>query len=176
MIYLDIFWAFFITNLLGYGGGPSTIPLIQNEVVNQYQWMTLQEFGDLFAIANVLPGPIATKMGGFIGYQVGGPFGAIIALIATILPSAIAVIILFKFITLFKNSPQVSLMTKSVQPVIAVLLGVLAYQFFLTAFESSGLLHLLILVGIGFVTMNKLKIHPALVIIGGLIYGGIFLG
>ena len=138
MIYLEIFWAFFITNLLGYGGGPSTIPLIQNEVVNQYQWMTLQEFGDLFAIANVLPGPIATKMGGFIGYQVGGPLGAIIALIATILPSAIAVIILFKFITLFKNSPQVSLMTKSVQPVIAVLLGVLAYQFFLTAFESSG--------------------------------------
>lgn len=176
MIYLEIFWAFFITNLLGYGGGPSTIPLIQNEVVNQYQWMTLQEFGDLFAIANVLPGPIATKMGGFIGYQVGGPLGAVIALIATILPSAIAVIILFKFITLFKNSPQVSLMTKSVQPVIAVLLGVLAYQFFLTAFENSGVFHLLILVAIGFLTMNKLKIHPALVIIGSLVYGGIFLG
>lgn len=175
MIYWEIFWAFFIANLLGYGGGPSTIPLIQNEVVNQQQWMTLQEFGDLFAVANVLPGPIATKMGGFIGYEVGGVFGAIIALCATILPSAIAVIILYKFVTLFKNAPQVSLMTKSVQPVIAILLGVMAYQFFLSFLETSGLLHLVILAAVGYLTMNKLKIHPAIVIFGGLFYGGIFL-
>ncbi|ERM17237.1 hypothetical protein P615_21915 [Brevibacillus laterosporus PE36] len=36
MIYLQIFWAFFITNILGYGGGPPSIPLIQNEVVTHY--------------------------------------------------------------------------------------------------------------------------------------------
>jgi chromate transporter len=70
MIYLHIFWAFFIANLLGYGGGPATIPLIQNEVVNHYQWMSLSEFGDVLAIGNALPGPIATKMGGYIGYEV----------------------------------------------------------------------------------------------------------
>ena len=35
MMYWDIFWSFFIANILGYGGGPATIPLIQNEVVNQ---------------------------------------------------------------------------------------------------------------------------------------------
>ncbi|MEG9295855.1 chromate transporter [Mangrovibacillus sp. Mu-81] len=175
MIYWDIFWAFFISNLLGYGGGPSTIPLIQNEVVNRYEWMTLNEFGDLFAIANVLPGPVATKMAGFIGYEVGGPLGVVIALAATILPSAIAVIILFKFVNLFKDSPQVKLMTLSVQPVIAILLGVLAYQFFLTAFEKSGLLQLVILTAAGFLVMKKLKIHPALVILCALVYGGIFL-
>ncbi|MGR3765938.1 chromate transporter [Rossellomorea sp. NS-SX7] len=175
MIYWDIFWAFFISNLLGYGGGPSTIPLIQNEVVNRYEWMTLNEFGDLFAIANVLPGPVATKMAGFIGYEVGGPLGVVIALAATILPSAIAVIILFKFVNLFKDSPQVKLMTLSVQPVIAILLGVLAYQFFLTAFEKSGLLQLIILTTAGFLVMKKLKIHPAVVILCALVYGGIFL-
>ena len=72
MIYLNIFLSFFIANLLGYGGGPATIPLIQNEVVNHYHWMSLSEFGDVLAIANALPGPIATKMGGYIGYQLGG--------------------------------------------------------------------------------------------------------
>ncbi len=175
MIYWDIFLAFFIANLLGYGGGPSTIPLVQNEVVNHYGWMSLQEFGDLLAIANVLPGPIATKMAGFIGYQMGGILGAGIALAATILPSALAVILLYKFVNVFKEAPQVKLMTKSVQPIIAVLLGVLAYQFFLTAFEKSGLFHLALLAAGGFLLMNKLKVHPALVIIGGLFYGGIFL-
>jgi chromate transporter len=175
MIYLDIFLAFFIANLLGYGGGPSTIPLIENEVVDVYGWMTTSEFVDLLAIANVLPGPIATKMGGFIGYQLAGPLGAIIALAATILPSAIAVIILYKFITVFKGAPQVSLMTLSVQPVIAVLLGVLAYQFFISAFEASGIFHLIVLTVLGLLAMNKFKIHPAVVIVGALFYGGVFL-
>ncbi|KAB7705609.1 chromate transporter [Bacillus aerolatus] len=175
MIYWDIFWAFFIANLLGYGGGPSTIPLIQNEVVHNYDWMTLSEFGDVLAIANALPGPIATKMAGFIGYDLGGILGATVALTATILPSAIAVIILFKFVDLFKDSPKVKLMTKSVQPIIAVLLAVMAYQFFLTAFENSGVLHLLFLALVSYLTLNKLKIHPSLVIVCSLFYGGVLL-
>lgn len=175
MIYWELFKAFFVANLLGYGGGPSTIPLIQFEVVDRYHWLTLTEFGDLFAIANILPGPIATKMAGFIGWQLAGPIGMIIALIATIVPSAIAVIILYKFSAMFKEAPQVKLMTKSVQPIIAVLLGVLAYQFFLTAFENSGWVHLIILSVLAFITLEKVKIHPAYVILVGLFYGGIFL-
>ncbi|MGO4886693.1 chromate transporter [Anaerobacillus sp. MEB173] len=175
MIYIEIFWAFFLANLLGYGGGPSTIPLIQNEVVNRYEWMSLQEFGDLLAIANALPGPIATKMGGFIGYELGGVLGAFIALVATIVPSAIAVIILFKFASAFKNALQVKWMTLSVQPVIAILLAVLAYQFFLSSYQDSGLLHLLILTAVSFLALEKFKIHPALVIVGSLFYGAVFL-
>jgi len=175
MMYWDLFWAFFVANLLGYGGGPATIPLIQNEVVNNYNWMTLSEFGDLLAIANALPGPIATKLAGFIGFEIGGVLGATIALAGTILPSAVAVIILFKFVDLFKDSAEVKLMTKAVQPIIAVLLAVMAYQFFLTAFESSGIIHLILLTVLSFLTLNKWKIHPSLVIIGALVYGGIFL-
>lgn len=175
MMYWDIFWSFFIANILGYGGGPATIPLIQNEVVNRYNWMSLSEFGDLLAIANALPGPIATKMAGFIGYELGGVFGATVALTATILPSAIAVIVLFKFVNLFKDSPEVKLMTKSVQPIIAVLLAVMAYQFFLAGFEDSGIFHLILLIGLSYFTLIKWEIHPSLVIIGALLYGGVFL-
>lgn len=175
MIYWHIFWSFFIANLLGYGGGPATIPLIQNEVVNHYHWMNLPAFGDVLAIANALPGPIATKMGGYIGYQMGGFLGAIIALIATILPSALAVILLFKFVNLFKDSPKVKLMTKSVQPIIAILLAVMAYQFFLTAYENSGVFHLVLLAVVSYFALSKLKIHPSLMIVCALIYGGVFL-
>lgn len=175
MIYWDIFWAFFIANILGYGGGPATIPLVQNEVVNNYEWMETTNFVDVLAIANALPGPIATKLAGFIGFEVGGLAGAVIALIATILPSAIAVIVLYKFINLFKDSPKVKLMTVSVQPIIAVLLGVMAYQFFMTAFESSGLFHLILISILGYITLNRMEVHPSLVIIGALFYGGIFL-
>ena len=175
MTYVDIFMAFFLANLLGYGGGPATIPLIQNEVVNRYGWMSNHEFSELLAIANALPGPIATKLGGFIGYEVGGVAGAGIALFATIAPSAIAVVILLRFAAMFKDSLQVKFMTRSVQPVIAILLGILAIQFFYNSYEASGIVHLVIIALLSYLSLEKLQIHPALVIVGALCYGGLFM-
>ena len=65
--YWEIFVAFFIPGIVGYGGGPASIPLVENEVVGRYSWMTVNEFSEMLAIANSLPGPIATKMAGYIG-------------------------------------------------------------------------------------------------------------
>lgn len=175
MIYIQLFWAFFISNILGYGGGPPSIPLIQAEVVDHYGWLTLKEFGDVLAIGNALPGPIATKMAGFIGFKIGGVAGAVIALVGTVLPSAIAMILLFKFVTLFKDSPYVKEMTKSVQPVVAILLGVLAYQFIINAWHDSGVTHTAILAIGSFLAMEWIKVHPALVIAGSLAYGAVLL-
>jgi chromate transporter len=175
MTYIHIFWAFFISNLLGYGGGPATIPLYQAEVVNHYHWMTLKQFGDLLAIANALPGPISTKLGGFVGYQVGGILGCIDALLATVLPSSIAMILLFKFVLILKDNPYVKELTKFVQPVIAVMLGVLAIQFFGVAYQGVGMIHTLILIVVSFLAMEWKKVHPAIVIAGTLVYGAVFL-
>ncbi|RKJ34138.1 chromate transporter, partial [Butyricicoccus sp. 1XD8-22] len=77
MIYIQIFLAFFYPGILGYGGGPATIPLIEHEVVENYGWMTTSEFSEVLALGNSLPGPIATKMAGFIGYEVGGVLGVV---------------------------------------------------------------------------------------------------
>ena len=173
---LEILWAFFISNILGYGGGPSIIPLIQAEVVDHYQWMTLEQFGDVLALANALPSPIATKLGGYIGYQAGGIAGATVALIATIVPTAIAMIILFKFIHLFKTSPQVMAMTQVVRPIVAVLMGILAYQFLNSAYQSSGMIQTIFLTAISFIALEKFKIHPAFVIVLALTYGALVLG
>ena len=61
MIYWNLFLSFLISNLLGYGGGPAIIPLIQNDVVNHYHWMSLTEFSNVLAIANALPGRLPQK-------------------------------------------------------------------------------------------------------------------
>jgi chromate transporter len=171
MIYLQIFWAFFITNILGYGGGPPSIPLIQNEVVNHYQWMTNQEFGEVLALANALPSPISTKLAGYIGYEVAGVAGAIIAIIATVAPTAIAMILLLGFINLFREAPQVKAMTQSVRPVVAVLSGIIANQFIQGSLEQIGWLHTVILGIASLLLLEYRKMHPALVIAGAMIYG-----
>lgn len=175
MMLLHLFWAFFLANLLGYGGGPPSIPLIQSEVVDRYGWLTLKAFGDLLALGNALPGPIATKLAAAIGYQQGGGMGAVVALTATVAPSAVAMVALFRFADRFKDAPQVQAMARAVQPVVAVLLGILAVQFFSEAFHGSGWVHTAVLAAASYWTLERLRIHPALVIAGSLVYGALFL-
>jgi chromate transporter len=176
MIYFQIFMAFFIPSILGYGGGPPIIPLLQSEVVDRYQWMTIEEFGEVLALGNALPSPIATKLAGYIGYQIAGVPGATVALIATIAPTAIAMIMLYKFLHIFKNAPQVKAMTVIVRPIVAVLMGILAYQFFFSAYESAGVIQTALLAALSFAALEKWKIHPGIVVSTSLIYGAIFLG
>ncbi|KGA96765.1 transporter [Alkalihalobacillus alcalophilus ATCC 27647 = CGMCC 1.3604] len=176
MIYWEIFLAFFIPGIVGYGGGPATIPLIQEEVVHTYGWLSTERFGELLAIGNALPGPIATKMAGYIGFEVGGVLGAAIALFATVAPSLLAMIFLLSILYKFKNSPKVKRMTTLVKPTIAVLLGVMAFEFFFSSYENSGVWQMIFLTIVSFLLLEKWKVHPAFVIVGALLYGAFFLG
>ena len=175
MIYLQVFLAFFWPGILGYGGGPATIPLIEHEVVEKYGWMTTSEFSEVLALGNSLPGPIATKMAGFIGYEIAGIPGAVIALFATVGPSLILMLVLLNILYRYRNSPRVKRLSSFVLPAIAILLAEMTFDFFDTSYEMIGLLATVVLIICSYVALEKVKIHPALVIMGGLIVGGLFL-
>ncbi|OMF61456.1 transporter [Paenibacillus sp. FSL R5-0490] len=176
MIYVQIFLAFFIPGILGYGGGPASIPLVENEVVDHYGWLSTNEFSEMLAMGNALPGPIATKMAGYIGYEQGGILGAIVGVFATVAPSLILMITLLGLLMKYKESPRVKRMTTYIRPVIAVLLGVMAYDFFFSAYEGAGIWQTLFIGLVSFFLMERLKVHPAYVIAGALVYGGLILG
>ncbi|MET1014853.1 MAG: chromate transporter [Paenisporosarcina sp.] len=173
MIYWYIFLAFFIPSILGYGGGPASIPLVEHEVVGNYEWMTTQEFSKVVAIGNSLPGPIATKMAGYIGYAEGGIMGAIVALFATIAPSLILMVVLMAVLLKYKDEPEVKNLTKLIRPVIAVLLGFMTIQFARESVDGIGIGYTLVLMGASFVLLEKVKMHPAFVIGLALIFGAI---
>ncbi|MCC4723102.1 chromate transporter [Salinicoccus sp. RF5] len=175
MIYLQIFLAFFIPGILGYGGGPASIPLVEQEVVQNYEWMDSQEFAEVLALGNALPGPIATKMAGFIGFEVGGVLGSVVAVTATVMPSLMLMVFLAGLLYRLKGTKKFETLTTLIRPVIAILLGIIAYDFFSNAFTDSGSLHTIILIVASFLMLTKFKVHPALVIIFGLVYGALLL-
>ncbi|GAE29837.1 chromate transporter [Halalkalibacter hemicellulosilyticus] len=175
MIYVELFIAFFIPGIIGYGGGPASIPLIEYEVVHRFEWMTVEQFSEVLALGNALPGPIATKMAGYIGYDVAGVIGATIAVFATVAPSLILMIVLLGFLYKFKDSPKVKKMTALIRPTIAVLLGVMAYRFFESSYDHAGIGQTLFLVVMSFLLLHKWKVHPSLVIVGAIGYGILFL-
>ncbi|MDF2037619.1 chromate transporter [Cytobacillus oceanisediminis] len=161
----DIFMAFFRVGILGYGGGPSSIPLVHKEVVDKYKWMDTDEFGDVLALGNALPGPIATKMAGYIGYRVGGILGMINALAATMIPTIVLMIILLTALNTFKDQPWVAGMTKAVVPVVAVMLATLTWDFVKKSSKSSlGWGWTLLFVAASLVLLEFVNIHPAIII------------
>lgn len=160
----QLFYAFFKVGMLGYGGGPSSIPLVHKEVVENYKWMDDAEFSDVLALGNTLPGPIATKMAGYIGYRVAGVPGMLNALLASIVPTIILMIVLLTSLSAFKDKPWVAGMTKAVVPVVGVMLAALTWQFFKQAKDGLGWKYT-ILLGIGSVLLLQLLgIHPGILI------------
>ncbi|WP_079505256.1 chromate transporter [Mesobacillus jeotgali] len=175
MIYWHIFLAFFIPGILGYGGGPASIPLVENEVVDRYGWMTVPEFSEVLAIGNALPGPIATKLAGYIGYEQGGILGAVVGIFATVAPSLILMIFLLGILYRHKDSPKVKRMTNYIRPIIAVLLGVMTFNFFFSSYVDTGIIQTVLLIAASYLLLEKWKVHPAYVITASLAYGGLFL-
>lgn len=76
------------------GGGYAAMPLIQNQVVDLHPWLSMTQFADIMTIAEMTPGPIAINSATFVGIQVAGLPGAIIATIGCVFPSCVIVMTL----------------------------------------------------------------------------------
>lgn len=174
-IYIDLFLAFFIPNIIGYGGGPATIPLIKHEVIEHYGWLTMAEYSELLAIGNALPGPIAVKVAAFVGYDQAGGLGAVVAILATVGPSLFLMMVLLGILYKNRTSPRVKRLSQFVLPAIAVLMLNLTFGFFETSVEMISWLPTIVLTIMSYVALEKFKLHPALVIAVALCIGGIFL-
>lgn len=175
MIYFEIFLAFLIPGILGYGGGPASIPLVEREVVGTYEWMTTAEFAEVLALGNALPGPILTKMGAYIGYEAGGIFGSVVAISASVLPSLLLMIFLAALLFKLKGTTKFKTLTLLVRPIIAILMGVIVIDFLTNSLEVSGTFHTVFLMVMSYILLQVVKLHPALVIVIGLVYGGVFI-
>ena len=162
----NIFMAFFRSGMLGYGGGPGAIPLIHKEVVSNYKFMSDEEFGDTLAIANTLPGPIATKLAGYIGYRKLGIWGMFNALVATCLPTIILINILLVSLSSIKKFDWVQGMTAAVVPVVGMMMAVLTWEFFNKARKGLGWKVTVPMCIVLIFLMQVIHLHPAIVIAG----------
>lgn len=170
---LQLFLAFLVSNILGYGGGPASIPLIYEEVVERYDIVSQADFSNIIALGNALPGPIATKIAAYVGFSGGGLLGSLIALVATIVPSIVALILMLKALKKYRNSKAVKGIGLFVQPVIAVLMLVLTWEMVDDSMLDIGWIQTLLLAAIAWWAMAIKKIHPAIVVVAAFAYGAI---
>ena len=100
----ELFSIFFKIGLFTIGGGYAMIPLIEEEVVKKHRWITHEEFADLLAIAQSLPGVFAVNMAIFIGNKLYGSKGSVCATLGSVLPSFLIILLIALFFHISRNT------------------------------------------------------------------------
>ena len=100
---LSLFFTFLKIGLFTFGGGYAMIPLIQRETVDNKKWINDEDMLEIIAIAESTPGPIAINAATFIGYRVGGFFGALAATVGVVLPSFVIITAISFVLAAFQN-------------------------------------------------------------------------
>jgi len=173
MIYLKLFWEFIKIGAFTFGGGYAMIPLIEREIVNKYHWLTMEQFTDIIAIAEMTPGPVAINSATFVGYRVAKVWGAVIATTGVILPSFLIIWTIASVFFQFQDNPTIQAAFKGLRPAVLGLIIVAALSIS-KASILAGYKSLLIVIGT-IIALSIFKIHPILVLIICAIIGVVFL-
>jgi chromate transporter len=119
---------FMKVDLMAFGGGFTTIPLIQREVVDRFGWVTTREFMDGIALGQVTPGPIVITAT-FVGYKAGGVLGALLGTIAVFFPSFVVLTTLAPYYDRFKRSRPIQVMVRGILAAFLGMLLLVAFHF-----------------------------------------------
>ena len=189
VIYLKLFWTFFKIGLFGFGGGYGMLSLIQNEVVENHQWITNSEFTDIVAVSQMTPGPIGINSATYVGFKAienagmsrtEAVCGSLLASFSVMLPSFILMLLISAFFMHYKNHRSVQTVLKWLRPVVVGMLAaavlLLLNEENLGTFSASNL-QLYISIGLfllSFIATYVWKVGPIKVILLAGLFGGLF--
>lgn len=175
MILLELFWSFFQIGLFSIGGGYAAMPLIQYQVVDLHPWLSIQQFADIMTIAEMTPGPIAINSATFVGIQVAGIPGAVIATMGCVFPSCVIVMTLAYVYYRFRGLTVVQGVLVGLRPAVIAMIASAGISLLIMAlygeqavpadFFAFDFIALTIFV-IGFYVLRKWKVNPMYIMAG----------
>lgn len=118
----DMFWSFFRIGAFTIGGGYVMIPLIQKAIVDRHKWLSKDEFVDILAVAQTAPGPLAVNTATYVGFELRGIVGALVATAGCVLPSIIIITIVAAMFTELASIPAVQAAFAGVRPAVVALI------------------------------------------------------
>lgn len=122
MILLKLYWEFFKTGLFAVGGGMATLPFLQ-AIGESTGWYTYGDLMNMLAVSESTPGPIGINMATYVGFEVAGLPGAVIATLGEITPSIIVILIVAAVLHSFRNNKYVDNAFYGLRPASTGLIG-----------------------------------------------------
>lgn len=175
---IKLFLSFLKIGLFSFGGGYAALPLIQEQVVDINQWLSLNEFNDLITISQMTPGPIAINSATFVGTRIAGFPGAMAATFGCVLPSAVIVGAISYFYKKYSDLDTVSNVLYFLRPAIVSMILMAGISILRTAFFNTNTIAfnnldwlMFIIFGLSLFAMFKLKTDPIKIMLAsGIIY------
>jgi chromate transporter len=165
-----VFWYFVKVGSVLFGSGYVLIAFLQNDLVNQYQWITQQQLVDAIAVGQFTPGPVFTTAT-FIGYLISGNLGAIASTIGIFLPAFVFVALSAPFIPKLRKSDAVAFFLDGLNVAsLSLMLG----ASLLLAQNTMNSIYGIVIFAMSLVLLLKFKINSAWLVLGASVLG--FLG
>ena len=165
--YLKLFLIFAKVGMFTIGGGYAMIPLIEREIVSR-NWLSREEFMEMFALTQSLPGIFAVNISIFVGYKLRKVWGSIVCALGTILPSFVIILLIALFFTRFQENEIVIRIFKGIRPAVVALILFPC----LTAVRSLKLKYFQLLVpAVAAVLIWKCGLSPVYVVLAGIAGG-----
>ena len=185
MVYFQLFFEFFKIGLFAVGGGMATLPFLQR-LGESTGWFDNQLITDMVAISESTPGPIGINMATYVGYNVAGIPGSIIATMGEVIPSLIIVILFAKFMAKLAGNKYLDYAFYGMRPAVTGLIAsaaigvaqvaVINTELFAATGVITDLLDIrkVVLFAAMFYAIKKFKKHPITYIAVSAVIGLIF--
>lgn len=126
LLILQLFVTFFAIGMFTFGGGYAVMSLVQSEIVFNRGWISESTFTDIAAISQMTPGPVGLNCSTYVGYEVGGVAGSVVASVAIVLPSFLIMLAIVRFYSRFHETPVFTDVMRTLRPAVAGLIGAAA--------------------------------------------------
>ncbi|RQD69953.1 MAG: chromate transporter [Tindallia sp. MSAO_Bac2] len=163
-----LFSIFFRVGAFTFGGGYAMVPIIQKELVEKSGILSNDDFIDILAVCQSMPGAIATNVSAYAGYKIARYKGAVACILGTISPSVIVILLIARFYQQIVGMESIQLFFLGVRPAIVALLFVTLLK--LLPSIPKTIFSLLIVI-FSLIALHWLEIHPIAVIISCMVVG-----
>jgi len=103
---LEVFTSFFKIGLFTFGGGYAMIPIIERDIVDKRRWMPREEFIEMLALVQSVPGPISINTSIYVG-----------------IPSFVIILLIAIVFTDISSNPVIERVFKGIRPAVVALIA-----------------------------------------------------
>ncbi len=171
---IDMFVTFSKIGSFTLGGGYAMVPLMEKEIVDRKGWLNKEEFMDILAVSQAMPGLFAMNMASHIGHKISGTWGGIVCALAVAFPSIVSILLIAMFFNAFKDNVYIEKIFKGIRPAVVALIAAPCFSMARSARLSRHNIWIPILSAL---LIWALGVSPVFIIIaagiGGFVYGKI---
>lgn len=122
MDFMGLFWSFFKIGFFTFGGGLAMIPFIEDEFVQKRRWISADDMREMVILSQTLPGVVAVNVSIFVGQRRAGWMGSIAAIVGTVLPALISIVLILVLLKGFEDNRYVKMVFVGIKAASAALI------------------------------------------------------